>query len=139
MLACDFQHTHRNSQLWQTNQEGRNRVPFYHLGYSTYIQIHAHTQTIQCQHVGISTATFVLAVLGLCCCARAFFQLQGVGFSLPWLLWLPITSSTCAASVVATLEINRCGLLALEHGLSSRGTWAQLLCGLWNLLRPGAK
>ena len=33
----------------------------------------------------------------------------------------------------------RCGLWALEHSLSSCGTWSQLLCGMWNLPGPGIK
>ena len=27
--------------------------------------------------------------------------------------------------------------VGLEHRLSSASTWAQLLCSMWNLLRPG--
>lgn len=42
-LACVFQCTNRGSQPWDTSQEESNRVPFYHLGYSIYIQTHIHT------------------------------------------------------------------------------------------------
>ena len=49
----------------------------------------------------------VLAVLGLCCCVRAFSSchergLQCAGFSLSWLLLLQSTGSRHAASVVVT-------------------------------------
>ena len=41
-------------------------------------------------------------------------QLGCMGFSLWWLLF--------------------CGEWTLEHGLSSRGWWAQLPCGMWDLI-----
>ena len=68
---------------------------------------------------------FLLAVLGLCCCARAFSScgkwsyssLQCVGFSLRGLSY--------------------CGALAVEIGLSSYGSLAQLLWDIWDLPRSG--
>ena len=41
------------------------------------------------------------------------------------------------ASVVATRGLSSCGSRALECRLSSCGTWAQLLLGMWDLLGPG--
>ena len=41
------------------------------------------------------------------------------------------------ASLVVALGLSRCGSRALEHRLSSCGTRAQLLCGMWDLPRPG--
>ena len=43
------------------------------------------------------------------------------------------------ASVVVACELSSCGSWALEHRLSSCGAWAQLLCGIWDLPRPGLK
>ena len=67
-----------------------------------------------------------LAMLGLCCCARAFSSCGELGLlfvvvcglSLWWLLLLWSTGSRRA-------------------GFSRRGSQDQLLCGMWDLPRPG--
>ena len=41
------------------------------------------------------------------------------------------------ASVVVACRFSSCGSWALEHRLSSCGTRTQLLCGMWDLPRPG--
>ena len=41
------------------------------------------------------------------------------------------------ASVVVACGLSSCVSWALEHRLSSCGTWAQLLCGMWDLPGPG--
>ena len=41
------------------------------------------------------------------------------------------------ASVVAACGLSSCGSQALEHRLTSCGTWAQLLRGMWDLPGPG--
>ena len=41
------------------------------------------------------------------------------------------------ASVVPAGGLNRCDFRALEHRLSSCGTWALLPGGMWDLLEPG--
>ena len=41
------------------------------------------------------------------------------------------------ASAVAAHGLSRCGSRAPEHRLSSHGTWAHLLHGMWDLPRPG--
>ena len=43
------------------------------------------------------------------------------------------------ASVVVARGLSSCGLQALECRLSSSGVWALLLCGMWDLPRPGLK
>ena len=43
------------------------------------------------------------------------------------------------ASVVVAHRHSSCGSWALEHRLSSCGAVALLLCGIWNLPRPGIK
>ena len=53
-----------------------------------------------------------------------------MGFSLPWFLLLRSTGSR-------RVGFSSCGSRALEHRLSSCGTWAQLLCGMWDLPGPG--
>ena len=81
-----------------------------------------------------------LAALGLRCCARAFSScgkqgllfLQCVGFSLRWLLLLQSTGSRL-------MGFNSCGSQALECRLSSCGTQAEVLRGMWDLPRPGLK
>ena len=79
-----------------------------------------------------------LAVLGLHCCTEPFSscstQAYCSGFSCGAQtlgLW---------ASVVGTQGLINCGSQATEcAGFSSCGAWAQLLCGLWNLPRPGTE
>ena len=85
-----------------------------------------------------------MAALGFRCCTWAFSRRAGAtlhcgawashcsGFSCcgAWAL--------CAwASVVVARGLRSCGSRALEHRFSSCGTRAQLLCGMWNLPRPG--
>ena len=41
------------------------------------------------------------------------------------------------ASVVVACVLSSCGSQTLERRLSSCGTWAQLLCGMWDLPGPG--
>ena len=75
---------------------------------------------------------YFLAVLGLHCCARAFSSCGKwpcVGFSLWWLLLLWNMGSR-------HVGFSSCGLWALEHRLSSCGTRASLLHGMWNLPGP---
>ena len=39
--------------------------------------------------------------------------------------------------VSRTRGLRRCGLQALELGVSSCGMWVSVLCGTWGLHRPG--
>ena len=88
-----------------------------------------------------------LAVLGLRCCAwafsscgeRGYSSLRCMGFSLRWLLLLQSTGSRHAGFSSGGSWAQQCGSWALERRLSSCGTQAQLLHGLWDLLRPGLK
>ena len=91
---------------------------------------------------------FFLAVLGLCCCVRAFSSCSEWG-----LLFIVVRGLlTVLASLIAEHRLQVCGLQqlwhvgfsscgswALEHRLSSCGTWAQLLHGMWDLPRPGVE
>ena len=43
------------------------------------------------------------------------------------------------ASVAAAHGLSTCGLRALEHVLSSCDIHAQLLCSMWEYLRPGVE
>ena len=61
-----------------------------------------------------------------------YSSLWCTGFSLRWLLLLRNTGSRCAG-------FSSCGSQALERKLSSCGTWAQLLHGMWDLPGPGLK
>ena len=85
-------------------------------------------------------------MLGLCCCIG--FSLVSVirGYSLTvvrglltevaslvvehrfWSTWAP---------AAAVCGLSSCGPRALEHRLSICGPWAYLLCGMWDLPRPG--
>ena len=47
--------------------------------------------------------------------------------------------SSCSVQVVGLQGFSNCGLKALEHRLSSCGTWAQVLYGMWNHLGSGIK
>ena len=69
---------------------------------------------------------FTLAVLGLRFCARAFSSCSKRG---P--LFIAVRGPlTIAASLVAEHRLQM-------HRLSNRGSRAQLLCGMWDLPRPG--
>ena len=80
---------------------------------------------------------FILAVLGLCCCTG--FSLPAVrgllkaaaSFFMEYRLW------DAQPSAVAAHRLRSCGSQALEHRLSNCGTWASLLCGIWDLPGPG--
>ena len=87
-----------------------------------------------------------LAALGLRCCLRAFSSCSEQG-----LLFVVVRRLlTAVASLVAEHGLqahglqqlqhtgfSSCGLRALEHRLSSCGTRAQLLRGVWDLPGPG--
>ena len=69
---------------------------------------------------------FILAVLGLRFCERAFSSCGQRG---------PLFIAVCGPLTIAAS-------LVAEHGLqmcrfSSCGSWAQSLCGMWDLPRPG--
>ena len=86
-----------------------------------------------------------MAALGLCCCARAFSSCgeQGLLFVEAHRLLIAVASHCGAralgarASVVVACGLSSCGLQALERRLSSCGTWAYLLHGMWDLPGPG--
>ena len=61
-----------------------------------------------------------------------YSSLRRAGFSLRWLLLLRSMGSRCVG-------FSNCGTWALERGLSSCGTRAQLLRGMWDLPGPGLK
>ena len=69
--------------------------------------------------------------LSLVAAIRGYSSLRSVGFSLQRLL-LHIMSFRCAG-------FNRCSTRDLVSRLSSCGTWAQLLHGMWNPPGPGIK
>ena len=68
--------------------------------------------------------------LSLVATSGCYTSLQCVGFSLWWLLLLQSTGSRCVG-------FSSCGLQALACRLSSCGTRAQLLRGMWDLPGPG--
>ena len=86
-----------------------------------------------------------MAALGLCCCAWTFSSCGKW-----WLLCCSARASHCGgfsccgaralgvrASVVVAHGLSSCGSRALERRLSSCGTRAQLLDGMWDLPRRG--
>ena len=68
--------------------------------------------------------------LSLVAASGGYSSLWCVGFSWRWLLLLWSMGSR-------HVGFSSCGLWALEHRLSSCGTEAQLLHGMWDLPRPG--
>ena len=87
-----------------------------------------------------------MAALGLCCCATAFSSCgeQGLLFVAVHGLLIVVASLVAEhqlqgewASVVVVRGLSSCDSQALELRLSSCDTWAQLLCGMWDLPRPG--
>ena len=88
---------------------------------------------------------FVCAGSSLVCCLFSSWGKWG-------LLFLAVWTSRCggffccrgqAPGVWASLDeahgLSICSSQALERGLSSCGTWAQLLCSMWDLPRSGIK
>ena len=83
--------------------------------------------------------------LSLVAASRGYSPLQCTGFSLrgllllrstgPPLRWLLLLRSTGSRHA----GLSNCGLRALERRLSSCGTRAQLLRGMWDLPGPGLK
>ena len=69
--------------------------------------------------------------------SRGYTSLWCSGFLWWWLFLLWSTGSRHAGFGSCSMWLSSCGLQALEHGLSSCGTWAQLLCSMWDLPRPG--
>ena len=68
--------------------------------------------------------------LSLVAASGGYSSLWCTGFSLQWLLLLRSLGSKRAG-------FSSCGTRALECRLSSCGTWAQLLRGMWDLPGPG--
>ena len=68
--------------------------------------------------------------LSLVAVSGGYSSLRCMGFSLQWPLLLQSTGSRCAG-------FSSCGSRAVEHQLSSCGTRAQLLCGMWDHPGPG--
>ena len=73
--------------------------------------------------------------LSLVAASGGYSSLRCMGFSLRWLLLLRSTGSRHTGSVVVARGLSSCGLWPLERRLSSCGTRAQLLHGMWDL--PG--
>ena len=89
---------------------------------------------------------FILGCVGSSLLHVGFLQLRGVGATLR----CGARASHCGSfsccraqalgtqpSVVAVCGLSSCGSRALEHRLSSCGTLAQLLRGMWDLSGPG--
>ena len=79
------------------------------------------------------------AVRGLCLVAgsRGYSSLWCTDFSLCGFSCCGARALGTRASVVVAGGLSSCGLWALEHRLSSCGTQALLLRGMWDLPRPG--
>ena len=79
-----------------------------------------------------------LAQLGLCCCAQAFSSCDEQG---PLFIavrgLLIVVASLVAEHGLQACGLSSCGSRALEHRLSSCGTRASLLRGMWDLPRRG--
>ena len=73
---------------------------------------------------------FTFGCGGFSLLGEGFLQLRCAGFLLWWLILLQSTGSKREG-------FSSCGSRALEHRLSSCGTQAQLLCGMWDLPGPG--
>ena len=79
-----------------------------------------------------------LAALGLHCCARAFSSCgeRGLLFVVVHRLLIAVASLVVEHGLQAR-GLSSCDLWALECRPSSRGARAQLLCGMWDLPKPG--
>ena len=80
-----------------------------------------------------------LVVLGLRCCVRAFSSCseRGLLFVAVCGFLIGVTSLVAEHSLDGSCAgFCRCGSQAVERRLSSCGTWAQLLHGMWDLPGP---
>ena len=90
---------------------------------------------------GTGTQTWV-AVRGL---AGLFFDCAGSSQLRELLSCSDARASHCSdfscwgAQVLGCVDFSGCGSWAVEHRLRSCGTWAQLLCGMWDLPRSRIK
>ena len=74
-------------------------------------------------------------MLGLCCCEGFSLVAATGGYSRVVAPWpLPLWSTGSRAR-----ELHSYSSRALEHKLNCCGTWAMLLCGMWDLCRPGGQ
>ena len=88
-----------------------------------------------------------LAVLGLCCCARALSSCgeQGPLFAAVRRLLIAVRDFSCCgarvlgtwASAVVARGLSSYSSRIPEHRLSSCGARAHLLCSMWDLPGPG--
>ena len=105
-----------------------------------------HGSLLVCLFFFMNLFIYLLAALVLRCCRWAFSSCSERGAT----LHCGARASHCGgfsccgaralgtwASVVVAHGLQRAGSVAVAHRLSSCGTWAQLLCGMWNLPRPG--
>ena len=76
---------------------------------------------------------FFLAAQGLCCFCMGFLQLQWMGA----LFHCSAQSSHCCGSCFRAQALGTWASVAAACRLSSCGTWAELLHGMWNLAAPG--
>ena len=89
---------------------------------------------------------FIFGCIGSSLLRAGFLQLQRAGATLR----CGVRASHCGgfsccgaralgawASIVVSHGLSSCDSQALEHRPSSCGTWAQLLCSMWDLLGPG--
>ena len=87
-------------------------------------------------------------MVGLCCCERAFSSCDKWGLLFLAVCGLLIAVASLVAEhsllgtqalVVVVCELSSCSLWTLWHWLSNCGTWAYLLCGMWDLPGSGIK
>ena len=76
------------------------------------------------------TSSSLLCGLFFSCRQPGATLLQREGFSLQWLLSLWSTG-------IGHMGFRSCGSQTLEHRVNSCSTGAELLCGMWDLPRPG--
>ena len=75
--------------------------------------------------------------LSLFVASEGFSSLWCVGFSLWWYSWCGPQALGVFPSLVVAHGLSISSSCALECRLSSWGTWAWLLCIMWDLPRPG--
>ena len=117
------------------------------LTYGQVSSIHSPASSpFVCYYYFILFYLFILGCVGSLLLHAGFLQLGQAGATLPCAAWASHCSGfSChgaqavgtRASVVVACGLSSCGSQALEHRLSSCGTWAQLLCGMWDLPGPG--
>ena len=98
-----------------------------------------HAGLLQLRQAGTTSRCVAQAshCCGFSCCGAWAPGLWASAVATHWLSSCGTRALGCVASVVVAHGLSSCDLWALVRRLSSCGSWAQFLCGMWGPPRPG--